>query len=441
MFDDSLIARARSLWQTLAAVPAVFPSDGGLHVVASPASRLCPPSWVGIVVLGDSAIATVPTEQAVQPVERAMSAVATESLTSPEVLEAALPVKEVLGPATLAYVSRDTFVPNRSDVAVERLAPGHPDLRALLKSVGAEDADESGIGEITSPAFVVRERGSIAAAAGYGLWPAATAHLCVLTAETARGRGLAKRVAAAAVDHALSARLLPQWRARPAASLRVARALGFCELGTQLSVDVALARLADPDRTTLRGTERTAEAAWHRSAGQKSACSGPGLSLGSRHGDTSGGRRRSRGRPESARVGIRGKRTEGRGLERGVAGDERRAFARRCGRPTGRRACDVHDQPARRYRANSSRCRYSAPSACCPSATARASDRRAHPSRDWRSWTRRRVRRWCSSKATLGFYSKGRLQSGLANSASASRRCASPMPRSRCTRLRRTRTG
>lgn len=37
----------------------------------------------------------------------------------------------------------------------------------------------------------------------------------------------------------LAAGLLPRWRARPVASRRVARALGFHELGSQLSFEVS----------------------------------------------------------------------------------------------------------------------------------------------------------------------------------------------------------
>ncbi|MFB9661773.1 GNAT family N-acetyltransferase [Glycomyces mayteni] len=241
---DPLTARARTLWQTIAAAPVTFP-DSGVRVVASPGSRMCPPGWVGIVALGGSAIATVPAEDAVAPVQHALDGIDTASLTRPETLRTALPVASVLGPATLAYLAEDSFVLPRSDIAVEPLAPDHPDLRALLASASADDADESGIDEITSPAFTVREHGKVVAAAGYRTWPAATAHLCVLTAEAARGRGLAKRVAAAAVGDALAASLLPQWRARPAASRRVARALGFQELGNQLSVALDLDRLAE----------------------------------------------------------------------------------------------------------------------------------------------------------------------------------------------------
>ncbi|MDP9793692.1 RimJ/RimL family protein N-acetyltransferase [Catenuloplanes nepalensis] len=61
----------------------------------------------------------------------------------------------------------------------------------------------------------------------------------MLIAPAERGRGLARAVATAAVADALRSRLLPQWRARPKASRRVARALGFRELGSQLSVRLA----------------------------------------------------------------------------------------------------------------------------------------------------------------------------------------------------------
>jgi len=242
MTSDPLLERARSLWESLAAVSVSF-TGHGTTVVASPDSQLCPQSWAGIIELGGSAIVTVPTEAAVEPVARALKHIAIGSLTDPQILKAALPVKEILGPATLAYVSSDRFLPIGSDVEVEQLAPGHPDLRRLEASVSPEDADEGGIGEITGPAFVVREGGEVVAAAGYQLWPRATAHLCVLTATTARGRGLARSASSAAVAHALANGLLPQWRARPAASRRVALTLGFRELGAQMSVRLDQDRL------------------------------------------------------------------------------------------------------------------------------------------------------------------------------------------------------
>ncbi|MEU0601997.1 GNAT family N-acetyltransferase [Streptomyces sp. NPDC006393] len=236
MADDPLLKQAQVVWETLATVPVSFPLAGGFNVVASPASRLAPPSWTGIVVLGESAIVTAPTDSDARVLRQLLAVMPTSSLTSSEAVRSVLPVNDMLGPAVLGYVSRDGFRPASADHSVERLLPGHQDLRALVKSVSAEDAGESGMDEITSAAFVVRKGADVVAAAGFRVWPAAAAHLCVLTAPGERGRGLARQVASAAVAQALVDGLLPQWRARPMASRNVARALGFRELGSQLSV-------------------------------------------------------------------------------------------------------------------------------------------------------------------------------------------------------------
>lgn len=101
-----------------------------------------------------------------------------------------------------------------------------------------DDADESGIPGLERAA-VIRDKGRIVAAAGWAPWPARTAHLCVLSAPAARGRGLATRVAAAASADALAAGMLPQWRARIGTSQRVATKLGYRVLGEQLSIHLA----------------------------------------------------------------------------------------------------------------------------------------------------------------------------------------------------------
>lgn len=237
MSADPLMTRTRTLWESLAGPPVSFAPAGGPTVVTAPASALAPPGWVGIVLLGDAALVTAPTDTVTHAVRRALADVPTPSLTDPAVVARAWPVAEVLGPATLAYLSPDDFHPSREGTGgVARLPAGHGDLLRLLASVGEDDAGECGLDEITSPAFVVRDGTELLAAAGFCEWPGGTAHLCVLTAPRVRGRGLARQVASAATAYALAAGRLPQWRARPTASRRVARALGFRELGTQLSV-------------------------------------------------------------------------------------------------------------------------------------------------------------------------------------------------------------
>jgi GNAT superfamily N-acetyltransferase len=239
MGDDPLIDRARRVWVELAGVPVAFPAAGGAEVVVAGGSLLCPPGWVGIVAIGDAAIATVPVEGVAAPVRSALDGVPVPALTDPDRFRAAVPVVDLLGPATLAYLDEREFRPAAS-TAVEEIPRDHPDLARLLASVSDADAQECGLRGITSPAFVVRHGARTAAAAGYERWPGGMAHLCVLTAPDLRGRGLARVAASAAVADGLRRGLLPQWRARPEPSRRVARALGFRHLGNQMSARVEL---------------------------------------------------------------------------------------------------------------------------------------------------------------------------------------------------------
>ncbi|MEO3754736.1 GNAT family N-acetyltransferase [Streptomyces sp. B6B3] len=240
MSTDPLLAGARGLWEGWAGASVSFSGAGSLSVVVSPESGICPGGWVGVVALGGSAIATAPNERAAGIVRDALAPLPVGAVVDADAIRRVLPVAEVLGPAALAYVSPDHFRPVRDGGAmtVERLPGGHADLRELEESVGAEEAGEASLGAISSPAFVVREDERVVAAAGYELWPGRAAHVSVLTGREWRGRGLARLTASAAVAHALAAGLLPQWRARVPASRRVAAALGFRELGAQLSLSI-----------------------------------------------------------------------------------------------------------------------------------------------------------------------------------------------------------
>ena len=143
------------------------------------------------------------------------------------------------GPATLAYLDARRFRAHQHSDVVAALQPERDSVRRLLAECTAEDVGESGIEDVTSPVFAVLQGGTagrIVAVAGYGDWPGQAAHLSVLTAPSARRRGFARVAASAAVTHAIDRRKLPQWRARPESSRRVARALGFDELGSQLSI-------------------------------------------------------------------------------------------------------------------------------------------------------------------------------------------------------------
>ncbi|MFE7215549.1 GNAT family N-acetyltransferase [Streptomyces sp. NPDC057611] len=238
MSTDPLLARARGLWEDLARVPVSFAPTGGVNVVVSPESWMCPVGWVGVMALGGSAIVAVPSESAAVIVRDALAGLPVEAAVDAAAVRAVLPVARVLGPAVLSYVSPEDFRPVAASSTVEQLPGHHPALRSLEKTAGHEDTAEASLDEITSPAFMVRKHGKVVAAAGYQAWPRRTAHISVLTAPAVRGRGLARATGSAAVTHALAAGLLPQWRARPQASRRVAAALGFEELGAQLSIEI-----------------------------------------------------------------------------------------------------------------------------------------------------------------------------------------------------------
>ena len=233
VLDSSLPERARRLWAEVAGIPTAFRSPG-VEVVTSATSSLSPPGWVGVVLLGDAALVAAPDDRLARTVREALGGLSVAAVTDPAALRARLPVRDVLGPASLAYCDATRFRPAVG--ATETIPGDHPALRALVAAVPAADAGEASLDEITSPAFVVRIGTEVVAAAGYRVWPGDGAHLSVLTALRHRGQGFARMAAAAAVADALAADLLPQWRARPMASRRVAQALGFCEFGSQISV-------------------------------------------------------------------------------------------------------------------------------------------------------------------------------------------------------------
>lgn len=130
MTDDRVMARARGLWEQLAAVPLSFPSSGGIAIAASPGSRLCPPSWAGIVQLGDAAIVTAPGEAQAGLLRQALEQVPVPSLVCSSELRARVAVTDVLGPAALAYLSRDDFRPGLDGARITSLP------RSMGTSVG-----------------------------------------------------------------------------------------------------------------------------------------------------------------------------------------------------------------------------------------------------------------------------------------------------------------
>jgi RimJ/RimL family protein N-acetyltransferase len=191
---------------------------------------------VGIVVINGAVLITAVSPAAAHQLDCALRTLALDEVTDVSALSAVLPIAEVQGPAWLSYLAQQDLPMRHGDQAVERLPSGHRDLTRLRDAASQDEVDESGLAEITSDAFVVRQAGEVISAAGFRRWPCNVAHMSVLTAALARGQGRATKAACAAVEEALGQDLLPQWRARPASSRRVSARLGFQELGKQLSI-------------------------------------------------------------------------------------------------------------------------------------------------------------------------------------------------------------
>ncbi|WP_104180837.1 GNAT family N-acetyltransferase [Arthrobacter sp. B0490] len=118
-------------------------------------------------------------------------------------------------------------------------------VRELERRCPPDDVAEADLGGVEHPFVLVdgRNEGGDAqpdplAGAGYDIWEGILAHVAAITPPGERRKGYAGRVAAVAVEEAMAAGLVPQWRARTdnTASQRTARRAGFVFAGTQTSV-------------------------------------------------------------------------------------------------------------------------------------------------------------------------------------------------------------
>ncbi len=141
----------------------------------------------------------------------------------------------LLGAATLAFT--DDYVPGpHLETAVVTDDPAA--VRDLEASCPPDDVTEVGLAGMPRALVTLDELDRPTAGAGYEEWQGIVAHLGVLTPPPFRRQGLGLVAAGIAVNDALDAGLVPQWRARTEnrASRRTAARLGFVEIGTQTTV-------------------------------------------------------------------------------------------------------------------------------------------------------------------------------------------------------------
>ncbi len=237
--DRETAARIRQGWRVELQAPAAFRRPGR-HVHLRPEEDPARAGRVGVVTLGDSTCVSLPpaAPARLRDLERRdMDA----DLTDPAVVARVIgPVEAFIGPATLAFLDPTAFRAT-DDPQVASVPVAHQSVRHLAAACGPQDTEESGLLGVESPVAVCQAAGRVVAASGYQVWHGRLAHLSVLVDPAHRGRGLGAAVAAGAVNHALDAGLVPQWRARCTllASRRIARSLGFVELGRQATYKLA----------------------------------------------------------------------------------------------------------------------------------------------------------------------------------------------------------
>lgn len=148
-----VLHEARAAWALLAGPDASL-LPGRTSVSVAPASRLSPPGWTAVVVLGDAALVTVADARTADRATTALRGRGTKELADPGRLQDRLPFTEVLGSAHLLFPTPSRIRPVPS--VAERVPADDPSLLAFLDRCGPGDADESALAGITSPARVVR---------------------------------------------------------------------------------------------------------------------------------------------------------------------------------------------------------------------------------------------------------------------------------------------
>jgi len=144
----------------------------------------------------------------------------------------------VVGQAVLAFADRYVTLDGLRDVPV---ADEPAAAVALEKACPPDDVAEVGLAELSRVFVTLDDREQPTAGAGYDEWQGILGHVGVLTPPEQRRAGRGAVAAALAVNDALDVGLVPQWRTRVenVAARRLARRLGFTEVGTQTTVALA----------------------------------------------------------------------------------------------------------------------------------------------------------------------------------------------------------
>lgn len=141
----------------------------------------------------------------------------------------------LLGEAVLAFTDAYVDHDELESVAVSDEPQAVADLE---HGCPPDDVTEVGLSSMGQRFVLLDDRDAPTAGSGYAEWQGILGHLGVLTLPALRREGHGLLAGALALDDALDAGLVPQWRSRRenAASLALGRRLGFEAVGTQTTV-------------------------------------------------------------------------------------------------------------------------------------------------------------------------------------------------------------
>jgi hypothetical protein len=231
----AFLDRVRQGWSDVTDIADGF-TPGRTTVMVSTSSPIAPRGWVGLVALGDSALALVPDEPTRQLITRLI--VGIEPAQVPMLDWTSRGASAVLGPALLFFADGPLPPTRPTDLPVVTTSSTSAAVTALVSRASQDDAEEAAITQVSSELFVVFSADEVVAASGYTQWPGRIAHVSVLTDERHRRSGHARSVATVAINDAIGADLVPQWRASPAPSQRLARSLSLLDMGSQTSIKI-----------------------------------------------------------------------------------------------------------------------------------------------------------------------------------------------------------
>ena len=197
-------------------------------------------------LMDEVAIISAPPEW-VAAAQAAVAGQTIGALRDPALWHAALGalIERIIGPSYQGYVDASTFRPPPSQSSgrpmpyVRRIAPADlPALERLIASCPPQDWADSAIQPDHSPIFVLEQSGELVAAASAPDDGAGVVSVGVITHPAWRGRGYGAAVVAALTADRLADGAILHYQTLGAnrASVAVARALGYHDLATALSV-------------------------------------------------------------------------------------------------------------------------------------------------------------------------------------------------------------